>query len=113
MKSSKIKSFLDKQVSKYNCESFIEHDPISIPHSFSKREDIEISGFFAAIFAWGKRSIIINKCKELINYMDNSPYDFIMNHNESNLKVFKNFRHRTFNNIDTLYFIKIFKDVLF
>ncbi|MCP3660681.1 MAG: DUF2400 domain-containing protein [Bacteroidetes bacterium] len=59
----KLKEFLDNKTLLYNKSDFIENDPISIPHSFSIREDIEISGFFAAIFAWGKRKIIINKCR--------------------------------------------------
>ncbi len=108
-KLKKLKDFLNQKVSIYNNETFIEKDPISIPHLFSKREDIEISGLFASIFAWGRRDIIIKKSKELLNYMDNQPYDFIMNHQEKDLKRFDNFKHRTFNAIDTLYFIKFLK----
>ncbi|SDD12010.1 TIGR02757 family protein [Algoriphagus faecimaris] len=100
-----LKDFLDEKVDLYNRPGFITHDPISIPHRFSKKEDIEISGFFAAILAWGQRKTIINKCLELFQMMDNAPHDFLLNHKEDDLKPFLSFKHRTFNDVDTLYFI--------
>lgn len=100
-----IKGFLDEKVELYNQPGFITNDPISIPHRFSKKQDIEISGFFAAILAWGQRKTIINKCLELFEKMDNAPYEFLMNHEEDDLKPFLSFKHRTFNDVDTLYFI--------
>ena len=100
-----LKGFLDEKVEKYNQSGFITLDPISIPHRFSKKEDIEITGFFAAILAWGQRKTIINKCIELFEMMDNSPHDFLIHHQETDLKRFLNFKHRTFNEVDTLYFI--------
>jgi uncharacterized protein (TIGR02757 family) len=106
MEAKKLKEFLDKKVDQYNRPSFIKDDPICIPHFFSKKQDIEISGFFAAAFAWGNRTTIINKSKELFALMDNAPYDFIRNHRESDLKNFLSFKHRTFNTTDLLYFIQ-------
>ncbi|PZV84011.1 uncharacterized protein (TIGR02757 family) [Algoriphagus aquaeductus] len=102
---SQIKDFLDEKVIQYNQPGFITLDPISIPHRFSKKQDIEISGFFAAILAWGQRKTIINKCLELFSLMDNAPYDFLLQHQEEDLKSLLNFKHRTFNEVDTLYFI--------
>ncbi|HET8828050.1 MAG TPA: TIGR02757 family protein, partial [Pelobium sp.] len=78
-------------------------------HIFNKQEDIEIMGFWSAMLAWGQRVTIINKCKELIHLMDGAPYDFIMNHEDTDLKRLLNFKHRTFNATDTLYFIEFFK----
>ena len=101
----KLKEFLDTKVDEYNRPGFIENDPITIPHRFSLKQDIEISAFFASILAWGQRKTIINKCSELLGMMDDSPYDFLLNHKESDLKKFLNFKHRTFNATDTLYFI--------
>jgi uncharacterized protein (TIGR02757 family) len=75
---------------------------------FQKKQDIEIAGFFAAIFAWGNRTTIINKSKELMNRMDNDPYNFIQNHTEQDLKRLIGFKHRTFNDTDLLYFIDFF-----
>lgn len=104
-----LKEFLDRKADQYNTPAFIENDPISIPHSFGKKQDIEIMGFFAAIFAWGQRRTIINKCKELADRMDKSPYDFIMNHKEQDLKSLLGFKHRTFNDTDLLYSIHFIK----
>ncbi len=105
MDSALLKDFLDEKVALYNNPSFIAADPVSIPHRFSLKQDIEIAGFFAALFAWGGRAIIINKCGELLRLMDNAPYDFILNHNDGDLKKFLHFKHRTFNTTDLLYFI--------
>jgi uncharacterized protein (TIGR02757 family) len=100
-----LKAFLDEKVALYNQADFISLDPISIPHVFTKQQDIEIAGFFAATLAWGQRVTIINKCKVLFEMMDNAPHDFIINHKESDLKLFLDFKHRTFKATDTLYFI--------
>ena len=104
-----LKSFLDSKVSQYNQPGFIANDPVCIPHLFTKKQDIEIMGFWAATLAWGQRVTIINKCKELIALMDGAPYDFIINHEEPDLKKLLHFKHRTFNDIDTLYFIAFFR----
>ena len=101
-----LKEFLDEKVDKFNRVGFIENDPVSIPHRFSRKEDIEISGFFAALLAWGQRKTIIRKCSELMEMMDNTPFDFIVNHSDKDLKRFTTFKHRTFNATDTLYFIE-------
>uniref|UniRef100_UPI0040474FA9 TIGR02757 family protein n=1 Tax=Algoriphagus sp. TaxID=1872435 RepID=UPI0040474FA9 len=103
--NQRIKDFLEEKVSVYNGPNFIELDPISIPHRFQKKQDIEIAGFFAAILAWGQRKTILNKCSELLERMDNAPHDFLINHAEADLKAFLGFKHRTFNEVDTLYFI--------
>ena len=107
--NNNLKAFLDQKVTQYNRPKFIANDPISIPHLFSKKQDIEIMGFWAATLAWGQRVTIINKCKELITLMDGTPYDFIINHEELDLKKLLHFKHRTFNDIDTLYFISFFR----
>ncbi len=104
-----IKAFLDSKVIQYNRPEFIPNDPICIPHMFSKQQDIEIMGLWASVLAWGQRVTIINKCRELITLMDGAPHDFIMNHAETDLKKLLNFKHRTFNDIDTLYFISFFR----
>lgn len=104
-----LKAFLDAKVAQYNQPGFIANDPVCIPHLFSKKQDIEIMGFWAATLAWGQRVTIIKKCKELIALMDGSPYDFIRNHQETDLKKLLHFKHRTFNDTDTLYFIAFFR----
>ncbi len=101
----KLKNFLDEKVRLYNQPSFILNDPIAIPHSFTKKQDIEISGLFAAVLAWGNRTTIINNCRQLMQWMGNKPHEFILHHKDTDLKPFMHFVHRTFNATDLLYFI--------
>ncbi|HEX8356795.1 MAG TPA: TIGR02757 family protein [Segetibacter sp.] len=103
--SNQLNDFLDRKVEQYNTPAFIKDDPICIPHQYTKPQDIEIAGLFAAIFAWGNRTIIIKKCRDLLSRMDNAPYDFIKNHTEVDLKKLLGFKHRTFNDTDLLYFV--------
>lgn len=104
-----LKKYLDKKAGLYNQTSFIKDDPVSVPHLFTKKQDIEIAGFFAAIFAWGNRTTIISKSKELMVLMHNTPYEFCINHSDKDLKSLLRFKHRTFNATDLLYFISFFK----
>jgi uncharacterized protein (TIGR02757 family) len=103
-----LEAYLNKKVDEFNQPFFIENDPISIPHLFSKKQDIEIAGFFAAIFAWGNRTTIIQKTKELMQRMDMSPYEFCVNYDNNSAKRLKGFKHRTFNDEDLFYFIEFF-----
>lgn len=100
---------LNEKVAQYNRPDFIPNDPVSIPHRFSQKQDIEIMGFWAAVLAWGQRKTIIAKCTELIVLMDGAPYDFVRHHTDSDLKRFLSFKHRTFNATDTLYFLHFFQ----
>ncbi len=108
MTENDLKHFLNSKVDFYNKPSFIAQDPISIPHQFSKKQDIEIAGFFAAIFSWGNRTTIINKSKELMQLMDNAPHQFVLQHQQKDLKKLSGFKHRTFNTTDLLYCIEFF-----
>ena len=101
-----LKEFLDNKVKEYNRPEFIKDDPISIPHLFTQKQDIEIAGFFASVFAWGNRTTIINKSKELLQRMNNSPYAFIKDHTPKDLKSLRGFSHRTFNEDDLYYFVE-------
>lgn len=102
---NKLKTFLDEQVIEYNNPKFIQNDPISIPHQYKDKPDIEIAAFWTAMLSWGQRKTIINKMNELMELMDHAPYDFIVNHQESDRARFEQFKHRTFNYTDTLYFL--------
>ena len=109
MTQKELKKFLDKKLEQFNHPSFIKDDPISIPHRFTRKQDIEIAGFFAAIFAWGNRRTIINKSAELMTLMDDAPFQFIKEHQQTDLKKLLHFCHRTFNSTDLLYFISFFR----
>lgn len=106
MEPYSIKTFLDSKVETYNQPSFIPDDPVCIPHLFSKKQDIEIAGLFAAIFAWGNRRTIINKSRELMQRMEMQPHRFILHHTAADLVRLSDFKHRTFNFTDLLYFIE-------
>lgn len=103
--AAQIRNLLDNRYQLYNTPAFIGHDPVSIPHLFQQKQDIEIAGFFAAILAWGQRKTIINKCHELLNRFDNAPYQFITQHQDADLKQLLGFKHRTFNDTDLLYLV--------
>jgi uncharacterized protein (TIGR02757 family) len=111
MTQKELKAFLDLKVAYYNQPHFIASDPLSIPHQFSKKEDIEIAGFFAATLAWGQRVTIINNARRLMHFMDNAPHDFILNHRPKDLEKMAGFVHRTFNYDDLLFFIASLKNL--
>jgi len=96
---------LDKLFEKYHTLDFIADDPICIPHEYTQKQDIEITGLFAALLAWGQRKTIIQKCKDLFTRMDNAPYDFILNHTEKDYDALLGFKHRTFNEVDVVHLV--------
>ncbi|MFK8058961.1 MAG: TIGR02757 family protein [Polaribacter sp.] len=106
MTKTELKEFLGEKVILYNNPKFIESDPIQIPHLFSKKEDIEIAGFLTATISWGNRKMIIKNSHKMMELLDNSPHDFVINHQQKDLKSLENFVHRTFNYIDLQQFIK-------
>ncbi len=111
MTKAELKEFLDAKVEQYNHPKFIESDPIQIPHSYSQKEDIEISAFLTATIAWGNRKSIINNAIRMMQLLDNVPYDFVLNHRESDLVRLSGFVHRTFNEVDLAYFIRGLKNI--
>ncbi len=106
MTKKELKEFLDSKVELYNKPDFIDSDPIQIPHLFTKKEDIEIAGFLSATIAWGNRKSINKNAHQMMQLLDQSPFDFVINHQESDLEKLEPFVHRTFNGIDFITFIK-------
>ena len=111
LSQKELKSFLDEKFELYNTTKFIPTDPIQIPHLYTSKKDIEISAFLTSIISWGNRKVIINNAKKMMNLLDNSPYDFILNHSEKDLNSINSFVHRTFNSHDLVYFIKSLKHI--
>ena len=111
MDKNALRDLLDKKAAQYNSPEFISSDPISIPHQFSKKEDIEISGFLSATIAWGQRVTILKNANRLMQIMDNRPYDFVMNAGADDLRNLSGFVHRTFNGDDCLFFIEALKHI--
>ncbi len=108
---AELKEFLDENVEKYNRPAFIEADPISIPHQYTGREDIEISGFLAATIAWGNRKMILRNANRMMEILENKPYEFIMNSSNEEMGMIDRFVHRTFNSTDLVYFLKALRNI--
>ena len=102
---------MDFKANQYNDPSFIDTDPICIPHRYHSREDIEISGLLASVIAWGNRKAIISSGNKLMSLMGDAPFDFIMSHNARDLERLSGFVHRTFNGQDLSLFIKGLKKI--
>ena len=109
--NDQIKEMLDEKYHQYNVKGFINDDPIQIPHLFSKKEDMEIAGFLTATIAWGNRRSIIKNASRLMALMDNAPHEFVTDHSAKDLKRFEGFVHRTFNSIDSVFFIRSLKNI--
>lgn len=109
MNREELKEFLDQRVDLYNRPSFIGVDPISIPHRFTRKEDIEIAGFLAAAIAWGNRVAILRSADRMLAYMGGTPYDFVINHRDRDLKGIDGCIHRTYFAEDFIYFIEALK----
>ncbi len=108
---NELYELLETKYKQYNQAEFIDTDPIKIPHQFSKKQDIEIAGFLSATLAWGQRKTILKNASQIIEWMDHSPHDFILNFEESDLLAFENFKHRTFNGIDCVFFLKSLQEI--
>ncbi|WP_435139445.1 TIGR02757 family protein [Formosa sp. A9] len=111
MNTHDLKDFLNEKVELYNNPKFIETDPIQVPHAFTRKEDIEISGFLTATIAWGNRKSIINNAKHMMELLDHAPFDFIINHSQSDLEALTPFVHRTFNGDDFIQFIESLNNI--
>lgn len=104
-----LKEFLDEKVALYNRPSFIETDPIAVPHRYQLKEDIEIAGFLAATIAWGNRKMIVQNAHKMMDLMGNNPYDFVMHYTDKQAEKLQNFVHRTFNGADFQFFMQALK----
>lgn len=111
MNQSELKIFLDQKVLQYNHPSFIDTDPIQVPHRFQKKEDIEVAAFLVATIAWGNRKSIINNSLRLMELMGNSPFDFVMNFSGTDVDRVSGFVHRTFNASDLIYFLESLRNI--
>lgn len=111
MNRQELKAFLEEKYRLYNQRSFIEQDPVSIPHRFSWKEDIEIAAFLSATIAWGQRPVIIKNAALLMRLMDDSPADFVRNFTSADLPPFRKFVHRTFNGTDCVFFLRALQNI--
>jgi uncharacterized protein (TIGR02757 family) len=109
--TDELRDFLNIKAEQFNSADFIEHDPIAIPHQFSKKEDIEIAGFLVATIAWGNRKSILNNGIKLMKLMGDDPHHFVMNYSKKELKALGSFVHRTFNGEDVVFFMQALRHI--
>lgn len=111
MEKAEIYDLLEDLHDHYNCRAFIESDPIQVPHRFTKSEDIEIAGFLTASLAWGQRPVIIRNSLKLVESMPDGPHEFLMCAKDYQLDSFGNFKHRTFNGTDCIFFLRSLQNI--
>ena len=112
MSHEQLRELLEELHNKFNCEEFIEADPISVPHSFTLTHDREIAGLLASTIAWGNRKAIVKSAHRMMRYMDNAPYDFVVNASEHELEQLSTYVHRTFNGEDFKDFVRGMRHVI-
>lgn len=106
-----IKELLEELYDRYNHRDFIRLDPVQVPHRFSKQEDIEIAGFLAATLAWGQRPVIIKNALSLVENMPDGPHEFLLTARDYQIETFDNFKHRTFNGTDCIFFLRSLQNI--
>ncbi|HYW96815.1 MAG TPA: TIGR02757 family protein [Bacteroidales bacterium] len=111
MDEQELKEWLEEYYDYFNRVTFIPDDPISVPHRYEMKQDIEIAGFLTAVIAWGQRPVIIRNATWLVDSMPDGPYQFIMNATDSQLMHFSGFSHRTFNGTDCLFFLRSLQNI--
>ena len=111
IKIEELRDFLNQKVEQYNNSRFVVSDPIQVPKQFTHKQDIEIAAFFAATLAWGNRASIIKNAQNLMERMGNAPYDYVMHATSDDLKALNGFVHRTFNEVDVLFFVQALKNI--
>lgn len=112
MSREEMRELLERLHDRYNNESFIEADPISVPHSFTRPVDREIAGFLAATIAWGNRRAIVQSAHRMMRYMDNAPEDFVRNATETDMEYLRTYVHRTFNGVDFQDFVRGLRHII-
>lgn len=112
MSLEEMRELLERLHDRYNNESFIEADPISVPHSFTRPVDREIAGFLAATIAWGNRRAIVQSAHRMMRYMDNAPEDFVRNATEADMEYLRTYVHRTFNGVDFQDFVRGMRHII-
>ena len=112
LSKQELGEFLLEKAEQFETRDFIPDDPISIPHLFSNKEDVEIAGFLAATIAWGNRKSILKNANRLMERMDHAPFDFVTNFEKSDEKVFEGFVHRTFQPEDAVCFMRALQRII-
>lgn len=111
MEREELFDLLEGLHDRYNRSEFVADDPVSVPHAFTDRDDIEIAGFFASTIAWGSRPVIVRNGLRLMRCMDDAPAEFVRSASERELRQLSGFVHRTFNGGDLLDFVRALRRI--
>lgn len=106
-----LKPYLEASIERVEKPEFIEDDPVQFMHAYENKEDQLLAGFFAALMAWGRRDVVIDKVDDLLSRMDYQPAAFIRAFSESDRKLFRGFKHRTFKPVDIYWLVKILNGI--
>ncbi|MGB3542855.1 DUF2400 family protein, partial [Rubrivirga sp.] len=101
MTTEETGALLDPLVERYERTAFIEDDPVSVVHAFDDPADQEVIGLYAAILAWGRRSVILSKLADLVERMDGRPAQFVRSFTLGSCAL-EGFKHRTFSSADAV-----------
>lgn len=106
-----VKEILDECIERYNQSAFIEPDPISIPHRFKKRQDIEVSALMTALISWGSRKAILQTAGAWMEIMDNEPFEFVQGASTTEMNTLSKKIYRTFQSTDMVDLIRTLRGV--
>ncbi len=106
MTNEALRLWAEEQRRRFHLPSFVERDPIQVPRSFQRLQDVEIAAFFTSLMAWGRRDLIIRSAKRLMERMDNAPFDFVRGYGAADWRQIEGFVHRTLQASDVLYMLR-------
>ncbi|MBI4843728.1 MAG: TIGR02757 family protein [Nitrospirae bacterium] len=110
---SALKKRLDILYRDFDFENRLRHDPIEFPHRYSKPEDIEIAGFIASSFAYGKVGLFKPVIKTILQPSGKHPASFIINFDlKRDKKYLKGIKYRFSTENDVLCFIHMLSNAL-
>jgi len=108
-----LKNILDKFYREYDFQKRLQYDPIEFPHRYKNPRDIEVSGFIAAGFAYGRVDLFKPVIENILYKMGKSPYEFLLGFNvKKNAKFFKGVSYRFNKNDDILCMLFILHKIL-
>ena len=108
-----LKKTLDRFYREYNFKERLKHDPVEILHRYSNPEDIEVAGFIAACFAYGKVDLFKPVIDKILMPGGIHPAQFFARFAlKKDSRYFKGLSYRFNNEKDILCFLYILSEAL-
>ncbi|MBI5663517.1 MAG: TIGR02757 family protein [Nitrospirae bacterium] len=108
-----LKRTLDKFYRDFDFNERLKHDPIEFPHRYSDPGDIEIAGFIACCFAYGKVGLFKPVIEKILEPGGKHPAEFIKNFSlKRDRKYFSGIRYRFNQESDVLCLIYLLSQTL-